>query len=146
MGGKNDPMLRLLSSIAVDPDDVRAWFAEYLDAYAACGRGEAPTDSLLDWYGLPFLVATDAGFAALTTPEQVVAAVQPQIDGMRAGAFAGTAIAADHVTVLNATSAIYRGTFSHRDGDGHEIRRLTVTYLVTAGTDGRRISLLAVQP
>jgi hypothetical protein len=75
-----------------------------------------------------------------------VAAVQPQIDGMRAGAFARTDIVAADVTMLNATSALYRGTFSHRVGDGREIRRLTVTYLVTEGAAGRRISVLAVQP
>jgi hypothetical protein len=135
----------LLSSVVVDPEDVRGWFGRYLEAYAACGRGESATESLLDWYALPFLVTTDAGFAALPTADQVVGAVQPQIDGMLAGRFARTDVEAEDVSVLNATSALVRGTFSHRDRDGREIRRLTVTYLVTDGAAGRRISVLAVE-
>ncbi len=31
----------------VDSDDVSQWFGEYLDAFAACGRGERDTASLL---------------------------------------------------------------------------------------------------
>lgn len=48
------------------------------------------------------------------------------------------------ITVLNATSARYRGAFSRRRADGSEIGRLTVTYLVTDGAVGRRTSALAL--
>ena len=48
------------------------------------------------------------------------------------------------VTVLNSTSALYRGTFSRQRSDGGEISRLAATYLVTDGAAGRRISVLAV--
>jgi hypothetical protein len=51
----------------VDSGDVGRWFAEeYLDAFAACGRGERDAASLLDYYGVPLLLATDDGFFALT--------------------------------------------------------------------------------
>ena len=40
----------------VDSDDVSRWFGEYLDAFAACGRGERDTASLLAYYGVPLLV------------------------------------------------------------------------------------------
>jgi hypothetical protein len=49
------------------------------------------------------------------------------------------------VTVLNSTSALYRGTISRQRSDGGEISRLSATYLVTDGAAGRRISVLAVQ-
>jgi hypothetical protein len=48
------------------------------------------------------------------------------------------------VTVLNTTTALYRGTFSRQRSDGGEINRLIATYLVTEGITGRRISVLAV--
>jgi hypothetical protein len=35
-------------SVAVDSSDVSRWFSEYLDAFAACGRGEKDTALLLD--------------------------------------------------------------------------------------------------
>jgi hypothetical protein len=57
----------------------------------------------------------------------------------------------DHSTVLgfqitpsNAASTLYQGRFSPRRKDGSEITQLAATYLITAGSDGRRISVLAL--
>jgi hypothetical protein len=132
--------------VIVDNSDVSRWFGEYLDAFAACGRGEHDTASLLAYYGVPLLLTTDDGCFALTSDDQVAAAAQQQVDGMRAADY-------DHgevlhfeveVTILNATSALYRGTFSRQRGNGGEISRLTATYLVADGPVGRRIAALAV--
>jgi hypothetical protein len=128
----------------VDSSEVSRWFGEYLDAFASCGRGESETASLLTYYGVPLLLTTDDGVFALTSGEQVVAAVQRQVDGMRAAGYARSEILSSEITVLNATSALYRGTFSRHRSDGGEIGRLTATYLVTVGPVGRRISVLAV--
>jgi len=134
----------------VESGDLNQWFAEYLGAFAACGRGEAEVDSLLAYYGVPLLITTDGGFFALTSEEQVVAGVQPQIDGMRAAGYARSEVLASDVTIVNATSALYRGTFAYHGSDGSEIRRVAVTYLITDGAAGaagaarRRISVLAV--
>jgi len=123
---------------------VSQWFDEYLEAFAACGRGESETDSLLAYYGVPLLLTTDDGFFALTSDDQVVSAVQQQVDGMRAAGYFGSEILGSEVTVLNSTSALYLGTFLRHRSDGGEISRLTATYLVTDGAAGRRISVLAV--
>jgi hypothetical protein len=130
--------------VIVDNNDVSQWFGEYLNAFAACGRGESDTTSLLAYYGVPLLLTTDDGFFALTSDDQVVAAVQQQVDGMRAARYRGSEILDSEVTVLNSTSALYRGTFSRQRSDGGEISRLTATYLVTDGPMGHRISALAV--
>jgi hypothetical protein len=130
--------------VAVDSSDVSRWFGEYLDAFAACGRGEKDTASLLAYYGVPLLITTDGGFFMLTSEDQVVAAVQPQIDGMRVAGYHRSEIVGSEVTVLNVTSALYRGTYSYHRSDGGQISRVTVTYLVTDGAVGRRISVLAV--
>jgi hypothetical protein len=129
----------------MDSGDVNPWFDEYLDAFAACGRGESDTASLLAYYGVPLLLITDEGFFAPTTDDQVVAALQPQIDGIRAAAYDRTEILHSEVALLNAASALYRGTFSRQTIDGVEISELTATYLITEGAAGRRISMLAVQ-
>ncbi len=131
--------------MAVDSNDVSRWFGEYLDAFAACGRGDSHAGSLLGYYGVPLLLTTGDGFFALTSDDQVVAAVQQQVDGMRAAAYGRSEILDSEVTVLNSTSALYRGTFSRQRSDGGEISRLSATYLVTDGAAGRRISVLAVQ-
>jgi hypothetical protein len=128
----------------VDGNDVGRWFGEYLKVFEACGRGESEAGSLLAYYGVPLLIATDDGFIALETEEQVVAAAQQQIDGMRAAAYDHSDVLRAEITVLNATSAFYRGDFSRRRADDEEIGRLTVTYLVTDGSVGRRISTLVL--
>jgi uncharacterized NTF2-like protein DUF6841 len=133
-----------LSSVIVDNSDVGRWFGEYLDAFAACGRGERDTASLLAYYGVPLLVTTDDGLFALTTDDQVVAVVRQQVDGMRAASYDRSEILDSEVSVLNSASALYRGTFSRQRSDGSEINRLTMTYLVTDGPAGRRISAFAV--
>jgi uncharacterized NTF2-like protein DUF6841 len=88
--------------------------------------------------------STDEDFTALTSEDQVTAAAQQQIDTMRAAHYHNSDVVGSEVTVLNATSALYRGAFSRRRADGSEIGRLTVTYLVTDGPVGRRISALAL--
>jgi hypothetical protein len=128
----------------MDATDVRRWFDGYLDTFAACGRGESETPSLLAYYDVPLLVTTDDGFFALTSADQVVAMVQRQIDGMRAAAYEHTETLDPRVTIVNHTSAFYHATFSRQRSDGSEINRLTSTYLVTDGQRGRRVSVLAV--
>jgi hypothetical protein len=130
--------------VIVDSGDVSQWFGEYLDAYAACGRGERDTDELLAYYGVPLLVTTDEGFFALTSDDQVLAVMRQQIDGMRAAGYGRSEPLGSEVTVLNSTSALYRGTYSWQQSDGAEIRRVTLSYLVTDGPAGRRISALLV--
>ena len=128
----------------MDRDDFTQWFGEYLDAYAACGRGERDTNELLAYYGVPLLVTTDDGFFPLTSDDQVLAVMLHQIDGMRVAGFARSEALGSEVTVLNSTSALYRGTYSWQKSDGDEIRRVTLTYLITDGPAGRRISALLV--
>ena len=129
----------------MEADDVRRWFSEYLDCFAACGRGEKDTSALLAHYGVPLLVTTDDGFFTVTSEEQVVATVQHQVEGMRAAAYSRSETLDSEVTVLNDKSAIYRATFSRQRSDGSEVGRLSATYFVTDGPRGLRISVLAVQ-
>lgn len=128
----------------MDNKAVSDWFAEYLEAFVACCRGDRETPSLLAYYGVPLLLTTDGGFYALTSDEQVVGGVGQQVNEMRAAGFDRTEAFGSDVTVINATSAFYRATFSRQRGDGSEINRITGTYLVTDGAAGRRISVLAV--
>ncbi len=48
----------------MNDSDVRKWIGEYLDAFAACGRGDGDAASLLAYYGVPLLVTTDDGLIA----------------------------------------------------------------------------------
>ena len=121
------------------------WVGEYLDVFAACCRGERDASALLGYFGVPLLLTTDGGFFALTSEEQVVAGLQPQVARMSAAGYARSEVVGAEVTVLNSTSALYQGKISRQRGDGSEISLLVATYLVTDGPAGRRFSVLAVQ-
>ncbi len=127
----------------MDGAQLDAWFGDYLDTFAACGRGDSQASALLAYYGVPFLFATEDRFVALVSHDDVVAAAKQQIDGIRGSGYDHSDTLASEVTILNATSALYRGDFSRRRGDGSEIGRLTATYLITEGEVGRRISAIA---
>lgn len=128
----------------MNDSDVRKWIGEYLDAFAACGRGDGDAASLLAYYGVPLLVTTDDGLIAVTSEEQVLAVAKQQIDGMRAANYDHTDVLDSDVTVVNAASALYRGEFSRVGAQGDEISRLRLSYLVTDGPVGCRISALLV--
>lgn len=76
--------------------------------------------------------------------DEVVGVMRRQVQEMRSAGYHSTALLHDEVTVLNAASALYRGTFSRRRADGSEINAITATYFVTDSTAGRRISAFAV--
>ena len=75
----------------MDVGDVRAWYDEYLRAFAACGRGES-----------------DEAALALTTEDEGVNAARRQIDGMRAANYDRSEMHSETVA-LNATSALHTG-------------------------------------
>jgi uncharacterized NTF2-like protein DUF6841 len=77
------------------------------------------------------------------TDDEAAAVMQSQVDVLRAMGYHHTDVLHPEVTVLNSTSALFRGTMSRRDHAGGEIGCPTITYLVTDGPSGLRISLLA---
>jgi hypothetical protein len=129
----------------MDELSVRAWFNQYLDALATRGRGQSDDlQPLLDYYGVPLLVAMNDAATALTSEEEVVGFARQQIAGMRADNFHRTVTLQSEVIRLNASSALYRAEFARERADGTEIARLGVTYFVTLGSEGLRISALAL--
>ena len=128
----------------MDERRVGEWFRSYLDAFAACGRGESDLEAMFDYYGVPMMFATDEKFVVLSSEEQVAAFVKPQIDGILAADYDHSEVLDDETTVLNATSALHTASFSRRRRDESEIGQLTATYLITDGPAGHRISAVAI--
>jgi hypothetical protein len=124
-------------------DAVGRWIDGYLGAFAACARGEGDMVSLLGHFGVPMIVTSDEGVVTLMTDDEAAALMQGQVDGLRALGYDHTDVLHSEVTVLNGSSALYRGTLSRRNVDGGEIDCPTITYLVTDDVAGPRIVLLA---
>lgn len=127
----------------MDEIEVKRWFAAYLADFVALGRGDIDdVRRLLDHYGVPLLLSSDAGSTVLMDEAQVLEAAQQQIDGMRSAGYDRSDELSAETTVLNGSCAVHRGVFSRRRADGTEIGRLEATYLITDGTAGRRISAI----
>lgn len=128
----------------MDERSVGEWFRSYLDAFAACGRGESDPGAMFDYYGVPMMFATDEDFVVLSSEEEGAAAIQTQIDGLLAAGYDHSEVLDEETTVLNATSALHTARFSRRRRDESEIGQLTATYLITDGPAGHRISAIAI--
>ena len=128
----------------MDEGDVREWFAQYLSAFAAAGRGESQPGGVVGYYGVPLLLTTDDVLVSLGTPDEVAAWLQTQVDGMLEARYDHTETHASDVTILNRNTAVHRLEFSRWRADGEQINQMTVTYLITRGSEGFRISALAL--
>jgi hypothetical protein len=126
----------------MDADDLRAWFDDYLEAFAASARRETDTRPLLAFYGVPLTVTTDAGAITMTTEDQVASTVQGQVDALHAEGYDTTVVMGFVVTPINASSALLSTALSRRAADGAELNVVAMTYLVTEGP--RRIAVMAV--
>ena len=124
-------------------DAVSRWIEGYFGVFAQCARGEGDMATLLDHFGVPMIVTSDEGVVTLMTDDEAAAVMQSQVDGLRGLGFDHTEVLHSEVTVLNAASALYRGTLLRRNRDGDEIDCPTITYLVTDDVAGPRIVLLA---
>ena len=128
-------------------DDValRSWFDQYLATFAAGARGECDdVNEVLDYFAVPLLVTGDDAAHAFRTAEEVKGFARRQVERLRAVNYDHSETLDADVITLNATSALYRAAFARERADGSEIGRLGVTYLITNGSGGLRISALAV--
>lgn len=129
--------------MALDTGSVQRWFDDYLEVFATAVRGERPVSALLDCYAIPLILTTDEGAITLSTQDQRAAVIQGEVDGLRAQRYHHSTQSHVEVTVLNESSALYRGSFVRHDDDGAELGRFAVTYLLVDGTDTARIAVLA---
>jgi uncharacterized NTF2-like protein DUF6841 len=129
----------------MDRPEAERWFAAYLADFVALGRGDI-TDRrrILDHYGVPMLVSTDEGTMFLADEQQVLSVMGRQIDGVHAEGYDRTEELAAQTTALNATCAIHHGRFARLRADGSEIARVELSYVITDGPAGPRISALIV--
>ena len=84
----------------MEASEVEDWFAQYLSAFAALGRGETLPADVVPYYGVPFLLTTDDVIVSLGTVDEVAAWLQSQAD-------ATSAMGYNHTETLASDVAIY---------------------------------------
>ena len=129
----------------MDTAEVQQWFAAYFADFVALGRGDLDdVRRILDHYGVPLTLSTAEGTQFLTDEEQLLAVMRRQVEGLSAEGYDRTEQLSAETTVLNRTAALHRGRFARLRADGTEVARVDISYLITDGPAGRRISALIV--
>ncbi len=126
----------------MDAHELGQWIQDYVGTFAACARGQQDVQALLDYWGVPLLLATKDGFVPLASRNEVAATAQKQIDRLRAAGYDHTELVKFDITSLDRKSAWCRGEFSWQRVDGDEIARPTVTFLIGETPAGPRIAAL----
>lgn len=70
--------------LSVIESEVHAWFAGYLSAFTALGRGESTPTELAEYFFSPLLVTTDDVVISLGSRDDIVSWLKVQADGMAA--------------------------------------------------------------
>jgi hypothetical protein len=128
----------------IDGFGLRVWFDQYFDVLAACVRGEREIADVLRFYGVPVILTSQHGVSTASTDDEAAAIMLGEIDALRAARYHRTRVQSADVNLINAASALYTATYSHRDRAGDEIDQAAITYLVTETSAGLKISVRAV--
>jgi len=129
----------------MDAAEVEQWFGDYLEGFAALGRGESDDAAgLMAFYGVPLLLSTDAACLILTEEAQVRAAAQQQVDALRSSGYHHSEVLDSQTIMVNASSATHHARFVRVRGDGSQIVQIEVTYLIADTAAGPRMFMLAV--
>jgi hypothetical protein len=129
----------------VEERDLQAWFATYLETFTRLGRGDwDDIERVLDYFGVPLLLSAPQGLLELRSREEILDVMSRQMVAVRESGYDRSEVLETSVEVVNARCALYRGRFARLRRDGSEIERLRVTYVITGGADGPRVSALLI--
>ena len=128
----------------MEESEVGDWFAQYLSAFAALGRGESRPGDVVPYYRVPLLLTTDDVIVSLGTVDEVAAWLQSQADATSAMGYNHTETLASDMEILNRNTAVHRAEISRQRADGTEINQMSVSYVITRESEGFRISTLVL--
>jgi hypothetical protein len=127
----------------MDTDSVTNYFDEYIKTFYRCVEGSEDFRAMLSFYRVPFSFTSNQGFSWLTTEQDVLVFVGHMVERLRADGYASTETLRKEFLLLNKFSAQCAYSFLRRRGDGSELERMTVRYLIAQTGEGTRIITFA---
>lgn len=124
---------------------VRAWYQDYLGAWMAWMESGSIEDrtTFLASYAVPLLLSADGGMRAIASAEDLADQFGHLREALIGDGYARTEQRAELVTLLNASTALYTGSFVRRRHDGSAISAFGATYVIAADHQGHKIYLVA---
>jgi hypothetical protein len=127
----------------MDTDSVANYFEQYLDTFYRCVDGTEDFRAMLSFYRVPFSFTSNHGFSWLPSEENVLVFVGHMVERLHADGYASTEDFKKEYLLLNKSSAQCTYSFLRRRGDGSEMERMTVRYLIAETSEGTRIITFA---
>ena len=125
-------------------EELRIFFRAYNDTFAALSRGER-TDgrAMLDFYGVPVAMTSDAGTRVVDDPSVLVATVMATAAELATQDYDRSEQESFSARVVNERTAAVDIGFVRRDRSGSAMGRLHTHFVVVRGDAGWRIVVLA---
>jgi hypothetical protein len=119
------------------------FFDEYIETFYRCEAGLEDFRAMLSFYFVPFSFSSAQGFTFLPDEAAVLAFVGQMVERLRAAGFATAETLHREFVTLNRVSSHCIYYFLRKRGDGSELERMTVTYLLAETNAGVRIITFA---
>ena len=118
-----------------------SWFAdEYMPAFISAVGGASDPGFISDYWGSPLWVGNDLGPMTLAKADEDVAqAFTAMTSRLHAAGYADSIVMDKRTVVFNKYGAGIDSLWSRRRGDGSEIERVAVHFVVARRTDGIRV-------
>lgn len=117
------------------------WFTnQYMPAFISGVKGARDPAFISDYWGSPLWVGNDLGPITLAeTDEDVVRAFTAMTSRLHAAGYADSVVLDLRTVVFNKDAAAIDSLWSRRRGDGSEIERVAVHFVVARRADGIRV-------
>jgi hypothetical protein len=117
------------------------WFTDqYMPAFISAVGGASDPTFISGYWGSPLWVGNDLGPITLAaTDEDVVRAFTAMTSRLHAAGYADSVVLDRRTVVFNKDGAAIDSLWSRRRGDGSEIERVAVHFVVARRTDGIRV-------
>ncbi|MEV7661940.1 hypothetical protein [Paenarthrobacter sp. NPDC089316] len=121
--------------------EITQWFFEdYLPRWVTVAEVRDDPSFILDYWGAPLWVGTEAGPVELAaTGEEVIEWLKVTFARLQAAGYTHTAVPDRRVVVFNPHSAAVDVIWSRRRADESEIERLAVHFVIARRDDGLRV-------
>jgi hypothetical protein len=127
-------------------DDVRAWFSQLNDTFAAVASGRSTMDALVANYEQPVVMTSDTEHAVLADQEAIAAYMGSVISSLRNDGYMTTEMHREQISVINERAAIIDVDVVRMRDDRSLVARLSAVEIAVRSDDRWRISAVMVRP
>jgi hypothetical protein len=126
-------------------EDVRTWFGQLNETFAAVASGASQMDALVANYAVPVFLTTDTEHVVLEDPEAIAAYMGSVISALRNEGYVTTEMEREEISIINERAAIIDVDVVRMRGDRSLIAGLSAVEIAVRSDEEWRISAVMVR-